>query len=270
MGYVGDMQLGQTLDTKFCTVQSTGAPTTLAGSPVVSAYVGNGTTELTAGITLTVDFDGRTGLNNVRVAATGGNGYAAQTDVQLVITTGTVNSVSAVGYIIGEFSIENRVAAAFVQVPRFMKYAVGTATQGKIRVQIPKARGLGWAGSGDWTPATGDVKVSIDAGAQANIGTLPAFANGALEFTLTAGELTGKRIKVTVSDVAPKAVNDLDIEVETFGHASALYPMDWSTVVPPANWAATVISAGGIVDANVQKVNDVDITGNGSSSPFGV
>lgn len=108
MTYIGDIALSQTIDDKFCTVQSTGAPTTLAGTPVISNYVGNGTIQITAGITLTVDFDGVTGLNNVRTVASGANGYAAQTDVQSVITTGTVNSVSAVGYVVSRFSIENR------------------------------------------------------------------------------------------------------------------------------------------------------------------
>lgn len=109
--YHGDIRLGDTIDIKFTTRRfSTGAPFTLAGSPVISAYVGNGTTEITAGITLTVDFDSRTGLNNVRVVASSGNGFATATNVQLVITTGTVDSVSVVGEVIGSFSIEARSA----------------------------------------------------------------------------------------------------------------------------------------------------------------
>lgn len=108
--YTGDIRLGETLDIKFCTVNTSGVPTTLAGSPVVSAYVGNGTTEITAGITLTVDFDARTGLNNVRVVASSGNGFATDTNVQLVITTGTVSGASVVGYVVGTFSIEARSA----------------------------------------------------------------------------------------------------------------------------------------------------------------
>lgn len=107
MTWLGDRALGATYDFKFCTVQATGAPTTLAASPVISVYVGNGTTEITAGITLTVDFDGRTGLHNVRVVGTSGNGYATATDNQAVITTGTVNSVSAVGYVVAQWAIEN-------------------------------------------------------------------------------------------------------------------------------------------------------------------
>ena len=108
MAYLGDIALGETVDFKFSTVGTTGAPTTLAGTPVVSAYVGNSTTQITAGITLSVDFDGVTGLHNVRVVASGANGYAAQTNVDLVITTGTVGGTSVVGYVVGSFSIENR------------------------------------------------------------------------------------------------------------------------------------------------------------------
>lgn len=108
MSYIGDFALESTFDTKFCTVTTTGAPTTLAGTPVISAYVGNSTTQLTAGITLTVDFDAVTGLHNVRVVATAANGYATASNYQLVITTGTVGGTSVVGYVIAEFSIENR------------------------------------------------------------------------------------------------------------------------------------------------------------------
>lgn len=108
MSYIGDFKLGSTFNTKFTTIQVSGAPTTLSGVPVISAYLNNNTTELTAGITLTVDFDTRTGMNNIQVVATSGNGYATATDYQLVITTGTVNSVSVVGYVVAEFSIENR------------------------------------------------------------------------------------------------------------------------------------------------------------------
>jgi hypothetical protein len=101
-----DIELGTTFDVKFVTTDpETGEPASLSGTPAVAAYVGNSTTEITAGITLTTDFDGRTGLNNVRVVATNGNGYADNTDVALVITTGTVAGNSAVGYVIELFTI---------------------------------------------------------------------------------------------------------------------------------------------------------------------
>lgn len=107
---LGDFRLGDTLDFHFTTRQISGAPATLASSPVLSCYVGNSTTEITAGITLDVDFDSRTGLNHVRIVASSGNGYATAKNYSVVITTGTVNSVSVVGEVIGYFSIENRSA----------------------------------------------------------------------------------------------------------------------------------------------------------------
>lgn len=110
-----DITLGETIDFKFTTTEpDTGAPATLSGTPVISAYVGNSVTQITAGITLSVDFDAVTGLNNVRVVATSGNGYTDNSDVALIITTGTVDAVSAVGYKVAEFTIGR--AAAYTRV----------------------------------------------------------------------------------------------------------------------------------------------------------
>ena len=92
-----------------------------------------------------------------------------------------------------------------------------------------------FAVSADWTPATGDVKVSIDGAAAANIGTLPAaitMGNGAMwDFTVAAGEVQGKKISVTVVDAATKAVEDQMFVIETYGNASAEYPPDLSDSV---------------------------------------
>jgi hypothetical protein len=106
--YTGDCIIGNTINHKFSTFNLSDVPVTLAGSPVISIYVGSGTTELTAGITLTVDFDGRTGMHNIAAVLTTGNGYANKTDIQMVVTTGTVNSVSAVGSVVGIGSIGGR------------------------------------------------------------------------------------------------------------------------------------------------------------------
>lgn len=121
-----DYTLGETIDFKFTTCEpDTGAPATLSGTPVISAYVDNSTTQITAGITLTVDFDGVTGLNNVRVVATSGNGYTTGTNVALIITTGTVDSVSAVGYKVAEFSLGR---AGTANVTQISGSAVSTTT----------------------------------------------------------------------------------------------------------------------------------------------
>lgn len=107
-GYHGDIALEQTIDFKFTSRRfTTGAPFTLAGSPAIVCYVGNSTTEISAG-TLSPDFDGKTGLNHVRIIAAAGSGFASQTDVTVVLSAGTVDGVSVVGEVVGDFSIENR------------------------------------------------------------------------------------------------------------------------------------------------------------------
>jgi len=109
MSYIGDFAEDYaTLNTKFTTVGSDGASTVLAGSPVISVYKANGTTQSTAGITLSVDFDSVVGLNNVLIDLSADAFYAVGNDYQIVITTGTVGGTSVVGYVVGEFSIENR------------------------------------------------------------------------------------------------------------------------------------------------------------------
>lgn len=151
MSYRGDIALGQTLDFKFTSrAFATGVPTTLAGSPVLSAYVGNSTTEITSGITLTVDFDGRTGTNNVRVVASSGNGFAAQTDVDIVITTGTVGGTSVVGEVVGSFSIENRTA---------LRPTVAGRT---LDVSSTGEAGIDWANIGSPTTAVNLSATNID------------------------------------------------------------------------------------------------------------
>ena len=142
MSYIGDIRLGQTFDTKFTTVNTSGAPTTLAGTPVISAYVGNSDTEITAGITLTVDKDGRTGMHNIRVVASGANGYAVASDYQLVITTGTVGGTSVVGYVVAEFSIEARSAVMLTTAARTLDVSAGGEA------------GVDWANVGTPTNAT--------------------------------------------------------------------------------------------------------------------
>lgn len=112
-----DISLGDTIDIKFNTSKADGTPATLAGDPAVAAYVGNSTTEITAGITLTVDQDSRTGMHNVRVVANSGNGFTTATDVALVLTSGTVDGVSVAGVKVGEFTIGRGAAYARLGAP---------------------------------------------------------------------------------------------------------------------------------------------------------
>lgn len=108
--YLGDFVGTETINHLFTTVQSSGAPTTLSGTPKLRCYKNGSTTE-SSDLTPTVDFDSRTGLNLVAIDLTGDSGfYATGSDYNIVITAGTVNSVSVVGYVVGAFSILHRSA----------------------------------------------------------------------------------------------------------------------------------------------------------------
>lgn len=124
--YLGDVAPSSIVDLKFTTVGTTGVPTQLAGTPVVSVYKDNGTTESTSGVTLTVDFDSRTGLNHVRIdTSADGTFYAAGSNFQVVITAGTVGGSSVVGYVVGQFSVNHRSALRPTTAGRTLDVSAG-------------------------------------------------------------------------------------------------------------------------------------------------
>lgn len=211
--YRGDIRLGDTIDIKFCTVTTTGAPTTLAGTPSVAAYVGNGTTEITAGITLTVDFDSRTGLNNVRVVATGGNGFAAATNVQLVITAGTVGGTSVVGYVVAEFSIEARSALMPTTAARTLVVdAAGLADANTVKVG-PTGSGTAQT-AGDIMADTNDIQTRLPA---ALVGGRMDSSVGAM----TANVLTASAINADAITAAKVADGTIDAATFAAGAINA-------------------------------------------------
>lgn len=111
-GHIGDFAPGDTIDCNFGTVRpSSGASYTLAGTPAISVYKDNSATESTAGVTLSADFDSRTGLNHVRITtASDGTFYAAGSYFEAVITAGTVDSVSVVGQPVCSFTLAKTAA----------------------------------------------------------------------------------------------------------------------------------------------------------------
>ena len=110
---LGSVAPGSIIDFKFHTkADDDGAPVTLAGTPAVKVYKGNSTTtEVTTGVTLTVDFDAITGLHNVRID-TGADTtfYAPGSSFNVVLTAGTVDAVSEVGTVLAYFTIAQTLA----------------------------------------------------------------------------------------------------------------------------------------------------------------
>lgn len=108
MSYRGDFSFQQTVRFTFNTRDpATGALATITGSPTLAVYKDGGTTEITTGPALTVDFDGRTGLHLVTITTTNAS-YTAGSDYFVVLTAGTVAGVAITNSEVGSFSIENR------------------------------------------------------------------------------------------------------------------------------------------------------------------
>lgn len=110
------VSLGTTVDFNFTTrAGNPPVPFALAGSPAVSAYRNNSTTQITAGITLTTPFDSVTGLTHVRAVLSAGNGYATGDEIDFVLTSGTVDGNSVVGEVLHHEQIEKTDAYVVAQ-----------------------------------------------------------------------------------------------------------------------------------------------------------
>lgn len=238
MSYIGDIRLEKTIDLKFTSRRfTTGAPFALAGG-TISAYVDNGTTQITAGITLTADFDTVTGLNHVRVVATAANGYTAPTNVDLVITAGTVDSVSVVGEVIGSFSIEARSAMMPTTADRTLNVLSGRADA--------------------------NLEMVNDTLVTATAGRPEVIVN-----SFTAGAITAAAIATDAIDadaLAADAVSEIQSGLATAAALTTVDDfLDTEIAAIKAKTDSLTFTVAGQVDSNIQYVNDVLVTGNGQA-----
>jgi hypothetical protein len=197
--WIGEFSASDVVDFKFTTRGTTGTPTTLGGTPALSVYKANGTVESTTGITLTADFDARTGLNHVRITtASDGTFYADGNDFQVVITTGTVGGTSVVGEVIAHFTLRNRAGLKPTTAGRTLDVAAtgeagldfnnindaaGAHTLTNIRIPNVTLTDTVTTYTGN-TPQTGDnfarLGAPIGASISADIQTRSTYAGGAV------------------------------------------------------------------------------------------
>lgn len=126
----------------------------------------------------------------------------------------------------------------------------GTGTGSDVIIPMPRAGLAEFSTSSNWTPVSGDVKVSKDGAAAANIGTLPAYITSiGWKFVFTDSELSAGRINVTIVDAAGGEVDDNAFVVETYGHPSAQHPdlgiQVGTTGVAQAGAASSITLASG-------------------------
>ena len=111
------------------------------------------------------------------------------------------------------------------------RYGVQTS----FRFAMVKATSSDLAATGDWTPATGDTKISKDGGNVANTSNNPSAVGGTgsvlWSITLTAAELQAGEVVIQIVDSATKAIEDQTLVIYTYGHASAKIRADLSDSV---------------------------------------
>jgi hypothetical protein len=189
MAYIGDYAAGDTIDWKFTTRATTGAPSALSAA-TVAVYKGNSTTEVTAGITLTASFDSVTGLNHVRLDTTADTTtYANGTSTfQAILSHGVVNSVTIAGEVVGFFTLGRMLK------PTTIGRTLDVSTGGEA--------GLDWANVGSPTTAVDLSGTTIKTTQKVDVETIKTnpvvnggtvtFPSGTLASTtnITAGTIT--------------------------------------------------------------------------------
>lgn len=257
-GNIGDYAPSTVVYDKFVTTSaSTGAPTPLAGTPALSVYKDNSTTQSTTGVTLTVDFDGVTGLNHWTVdTSADGTFYAAGSNFQVVITTGTVGGTSAVGYVVGSFSLNKTSALRPTTAGRTLDVSAGGEA------------GVDWANVGSPTTTVNlsgtSVKTATDVETDtADIQTrLPAaLVSGRMDASVGAYQTGLTPLQPTVAGRT--------LDVSATGEAG----IDWANVGSPTtvnDLSGTTISTGQVVASVTGNVGGNVVGSVGSVATAGI
>jgi len=198
--YVGDLIDGGTHHFAFTTVGRDGEPFTLIGG-VVSVYKAANVTETTAGVTTVLDFDGHTGMNMVTLVLTDGF-YVPDTDYHIVVTTGTIDGVDIAGYVVGCFSISNRMPN--VNVTQINDDTVPAVNLAKSALGIVPGAAVG-------TPTTTVIDTDLtEATTDHYKGRILTFTGGAVagqSTDITGYNGTTKELTVTALTNAPAAAD---------------------------------------------------------------
>ncbi|TPI13863.1 hypothetical protein [Mesorhizobium sp. B4-1-1] len=204
---LGDFDLNTVVYGKFATQRpSTGAPFTLAGTPALSVYKDNSTTQSTAGVTLTADFDGVTGLNHYAIdTSADGTFYSAGSFFDIVITTGTVDSVSAIGFVVERFTLRKNSALKPVTAGRTLVVdAAGLADANAVKV--------GPSGSGTAQTAR-DIGASVLLSSGTGTGQLD-FTSGVVKANLV--QILGTVLTETAGQIAAGFKKLFDVAAPVF------------------------------------------------------
>lgn len=215
--HLGDFDASAVIYGKFTTFRpSTGAAYALAGTPALSVYKDNSTTQSTTGVTLTADFDSVTGLNHFAIdTSADGTFYAAGSFFDIVITTGTVDSVSVVGSVVGRFTIRKNSALKPTTAGRSLDVSAGGEA------------GVDWANVGN--PTT-----SVDLS-----GTTVSTTQAVASVSGAVGSVTGNvggNVTGSVGSIATGGISAASFSAGAFD--AAALAADAGTEIGTAVWAS--------------------------------
>lgn len=257
---MGDYDTSTVIYGKFTTFRpSTGAAYTLGGTPALSVYKDNSTTQSTTGVTLTADFDSVTGLNHFAIdTSADGTFYSAGSFFDIVITTGTVDSVSVVGSVVASFTLRKDSSLKPTTAGRTLDVtATGGAGIDWANVENPTTS-LNLSGT---TISTSQVVASVS-GAVGSVTGAVGSVTGAV------GSVTGNvggNVTGSVGSVVGLTVANLDVAVSTrLATAGYTAPDNAGIAAVQAKTNNLTFTVANQVDANVQYVNDVLVQGDGS------
>lgn len=240
MKYLGDYDASAVIYNKFTTFRpSTGASYTLAGSPAISVYKDNSTTQSTAGVTLTTDFDSVTGLNHYAIdTSADGTFYSAGSFFDIVITAGTVDSVSVVGAVVAGFTIRKNSSLK----PTTAGRTLDVSTTGEA--------GLDWANIGSPTTSVNLSGTSTKALEPTTAGrTLDVSATG--EAGIDWANIGSPTTAVNLSGTTVKTATDVEADTQ-----------DIQARIP------TALTAGGNIKADALAISGDTVAADNAESFF--
>lgn len=186
---------------------ATGVPTALAGSPTLEIYENDSVTPIVEGaskLVLTQNLNSINGLNLATITATAANGFEAGKTYHIILKTGTVGGTSAVGEVVGRFTIQADAAFTRVGAPAGASVSADVAAV-KVDTAAVKVKtdflpsvaaggngGVFIAGTNDHCTITGDLLVS---------GTTTL--TGAATATNASNDLRGVALSATQAAYAP-------------------------------------------------------------------
>lgn len=282
-----DITLGDTFTFCFTTRRfTTGIPYTCA-SLALSVKEGANDTVITAGVSVDPDTGSTpiTGLNEGTVVASGANGYEAGKSYAVYISAGTIDSVSVVGEVVEQFTIQASAAAVDLANATdglgALKTACATATGFATPTNITSATGIDVTkllGTAWLTPAvagTPDVNAKQLGGAPVTATTSVTFPAASTVATTTGavGSVTGAVGSVTgltASDVGAIKTKTDFLPSATAGNAGGVFIAGSNAATTTAGLTTGALATGTITTTGNLSVSGTTTLTGAVSMPAGL